>query len=112
VALASLLPVAGAVALTVQGFRRRKRAEPRPRTATPPRPIEPTEPAPRERRAPRPDGLCQSCGTSVPPRAALCAVCARQEAGAGNSPRTTALHWLFFLLTMTAIIGAGWLVSP
>jgi hypothetical protein len=111
-ALVSLLPVAGAVALTVHGLRRRMRADPRPPSASPPRPIEAPPATPRQARAPRPDGNCHACGTSVPPRTALCAVCERTEAGAGNSLRATALHWLVFVAAMTAIIGAGWLVSP
>jgi hypothetical protein len=115
-ALSSLLPLAGAVALTVQGVRRlhaRRSADSGPRPL-PPQPKEIPEP---EKRIPRarktvPDGTCAECGTSVPGRQTLCTPCERRHAGAANSAATTALHWLVFLAVMSAIMGAGWLVAP
>jgi hypothetical protein len=114
-ALMSLLPLAGAVALTVQGVRRMSRPGGRPPSAPsapPPRPIEPEAVAPGPMRRPRPDGACRDCGTAVPQREPLCAVCERKAASAGENLWTTVLHWLVFLVTMTAIILTGWLVSP
>jgi hypothetical protein len=110
-ALASLLPVAGAVALTVQGLRRMRRSQSRPAPAAPPQPREPVAPAPRPRQTPQ-DGLCTSCGTAIPARRTRCAACERAEAGQEFSLGTMAAHWLVFLAVMTAIIGAGWLLSP
>ena len=110
-ALASLLPVAGAVALTVQGLRRMRRSAPVSAPAEPPRAKEPVAPAPRRRQS-LPDGLCAGCGTAIPARTSLCTACARAAAGQEFSPLVMAGHWLVFLAVMTAIIGAGWLLSP
>ena len=110
-ALASLLPVAGAVALTVQGLRRMMRSRAEPVRAAPPQPKEPPAPARRHRTA-HPDGLCASCGTAVPARATRCAACARAESGQEFSSLTMLGHWLVFLAVMTVIIGGGWLLSP
>jgi hypothetical protein len=116
-ALMSLLPVAGAVALTVQGLRRRaarSRSAPAHMQApiAPPRAKEPPPPPPRAGRAPQPDGACSACGTAIPARTTQCTACERAAAGADTSAWTTLAHWLVFLAVMTAIIGAGWLVAP
>jgi hypothetical protein len=110
-ALASLLPVAGAVVLTVQGLRRMTRARDPAAPAAPPQAKEPVAAVP-GRRKPLPDGVCTSCGTAVPPRKALCTACERKEAGMEFSLRTMAAHWIVFIAVMTAIIGIGWLASP
>jgi hypothetical protein len=110
-ALASLLPVAGAVALTVQGLRRMKRARVSTAPATPPQAKEPVVPV-RARRQHLPDGVCADCGTAVPPRRARCTACERRAAGMEFSVWTMAAHWLVFVAVMSAIIGIGWLASP
>lgn len=111
-AFASLLPAAGALALTAQGFRRFMRS----RGAEPSQPVmQPKEPEAkpaRARRAPLPDVACADCGTSIPAGTTLCASCARAEAGSGASMRTTALHWIIFLGILAAVIGGGWLFLP
>jgi hypothetical protein len=109
-ALASLLPVAGAVALTVQGVRRMRRARAEPARPAP-RPIEPRIPEP-ARAAPRPDGQCIGCGTAIPARRTHCALCEREAAGQEFPVSTMLGHWLVFLAVMTVIIGGGWLLSP
>lgn len=111
-ALASLLPVAGAVALTVQGLRRMAARDRSAPAAPPPQAKEPPPPPTKTSRRPPPDGTCRTCGTSIPGRNTRCASCERAEAGTTNSGWTTLAHWLVFLAVMTAIIGAGWLVSP
>jgi hypothetical protein len=111
-ALASLLPVAGAVALTVQGVRRMSRARDQTSPAMPPQPKVPSAAAMAPRRQPPPDGVCAGCGTAIPARAARCAICERAQAGQGNSLWSTALHWLVFVLVMSAIMGIGWLITP
>ena len=110
-ALASLLPVAGAIALTVQGARRRTRDR-GGASNPPPQPIEPPVPPVRARREAAPDGTCTGCGTSIPARRTRCATCERTIAGQGASSLATALQWLVFVAVMSAIIGAGWLLSP
>lgn len=115
-AFASLLPLVGAAALTVQGIRRLRagRNAGRATLSAPPRPIEvpdPERPRPRSRTA-LPDGACTCCGTSIPARETLCTACERKSESATNSAATTALHWLVFVAVMTAIIGGGWLLSP
>jgi len=110
-ALVSLIPIAGAVALTVQGLRRMKRSRPLPASAAPPRPKEPAAPVSRPRQS-QPDTLCAGCGTAVPAQRTRCAICERVHEGQEFSLRTMAVHWLVFLAVMTAIIGAGWLLSP
>jgi hypothetical protein len=110
-ALASLLPVAGAVALTVQGIRRMRRSRAEPARPAPPRPIEPRSPEP-ARGAPRPDGHCAGCGTAIPARRTHCALCEREAAGQEFPVSTMLGHWLAFLAVMTVIIGGGWLLSP
>jgi len=114
-ALASLLPLVGAAALTVQGFRRLRATRESPR-ASRPAPLQPKEVPNPDLRPPRrkkivPDSTCHHCGTSIPGRETLCTPCERLAEGATNSSATTALHWLVFLVTMTAIIGGGWLLS-
>jgi hypothetical protein len=113
-ALVSLLPLAGAVALTVQGLRRRTRATAGDsRVASqPPQPIEPPAPPARARRAAAPDSTCAGCGTSIPARTTHCATCDRTIAGQEHSSWTTVLHWLVFIAVMSAIIGTGWFLSP
>lgn len=117
-ALSSLLPLAGAIALTFQGIRRlraRRDASRAAPTVLPPRPIEvpgPDRPRPRPRsKTPLPDAACERCGTSIPGHERLCSPCERRIDGAGNSAASTALHWLVFVGTMSAIIGIGWLLS-
>jgi hypothetical protein len=111
-ALASLLPLAGAVALTAQGIRRMARA----RNAAPPPPVmqpkEPPAPPARGRRAPLPDVACAACGTSIPAKTTHCASCARAAAGPDASPGATALHWLLVLAGLGLVMGAGWFLSP
>lgn len=114
-ALARLLPLAGAAALTVHGARGLPADRDTGRTSptVPPRPIEvpdPDRPQPRRKKV-LPDAACERCGTSIPGRERLCTPCERQINGAGNTAAATALHWLVFLVTMTAIIGGGWLLS-
>jgi hypothetical protein len=111
-ALVSLLTVAGALSLTVQGVRRMTKARDQALPAMPPQPREPPSVAMTPRRQPPPDGVCTSCGTAIPARALRCAVCERTQAGQVDSLWTTALHWLVFVLVMSAIIGAGGLLSP
>ena len=115
-ALGSLLPLAGAIALTIQGLRRilsRRTRDSLP-SGPPPQPIEVPDPTRRVRtpKAAVPDGFCADCGTSVPGGRTVCAACERRAAGAANAPTTTALHWLVFLVVMSAIIGAGAYLSP
>jgi hypothetical protein len=111
-ALASLLPAAGAIALIAQGIGRKSRS----RSGEPSRPImqpkEPVAPPTRARRAPLPDVACAACGTSIPAGTTHCAPCARTAAGPDATLRSTALHWLFLLGSLGAVIGAGWLLSP
>jgi hypothetical protein len=112
-ALSSLLPLAGAIALTVQGIRRLARsrnAEPSLPIMQPKEPVAP--PARTARRAPLPDVACADCGTSIPAGTTRCAPCARAEAGPDATLRTTALHWLFLVGALAAVIGAGWFMSP
>jgi hypothetical protein len=115
-ALGSLLPLAGAVALTIQGLRRilsRRTGDSLP-PAPPLQPIEVPDPT-RRASSPKkavPDGTCTACGTSVPGGQTVCAACDRRAAGAANSAANTAVHWLVFLAVMSAIIGAGALLSP
>ncbi len=111
-ALMSLLPLAGAVALTVQGLRRLARPRDAAASRPVPQPIEPPAPPLRPRRQSAADGTCTGCGTSVPARASLCATCERKAAGQENSTATTLLHWLVFIAAMSAVIGTGWLLSP
>ncbi|MDO5621426.1 MAG: hypothetical protein Q4G24_08155 [Paracoccus sp. (in: a-proteobacteria)] len=53
---------------------------------------------------------CRDCGTSIPTSETQCALCARKE-GSGSTGATTALHWLLFLATMTALLGGGWMLQ-
>lgn len=113
--LTTLLPLAGAIALTIKGVGRmsaRRASQDQPR-ASPPRPQEmpyPTGRSPRQKKS-VPDGSCEICGTSVPARETLCALCERKAVGPVKSSWTTALNWLVLLGTMTTIIGGGWLLS-
>jgi hypothetical protein len=75
-------------------------------------PKEPVAPPPRARRAPLEDTACAACGTSIPGGTTHCAPCARAAAGPDATPGSTALHWLFLIATLGAVIGAGWLLSP
>jgi hypothetical protein len=111
-AFASLLPVAGALALTAQGIRRMARS----RDAEPSRPVmqpkEPAAPPARARRAPLPDTACAVCGTSIPGGTTHCAPCERAAAGPDATLGTTALHWLGLVGLLGVVIGVGWLLSP
>lgn len=111
-ALASLLPLAGAVALTIFNRIATGRASTDEPRAAPPRAKEMPDPAKRPSRSKQsmPDDTCTGCGTSIPARETLCALCARKADGAVSAGRTTALR-LVLLGTMTAIIGSGWLLS-
>jgi hypothetical protein len=113
-ALAGLVPLVGAVALTIQGTRRllSKPRDAGPAPAAVPQPIEiasPPKTAIRHRPA-RPDGTCPDCGTSIPARERICAACERKS-GASGSMRALLLNWLVFAAMMGAIFGVGWLVS-
>jgi predicted nucleic acid-binding Zn ribbon protein len=114
-ALAGLIPLAGAVALTIQGTRRlvAKSREARSSPSPVPQPIEiapPPKAAPPHLRQ-RPDGICPECGTTIPARERICAACERKTSATGVN-RQLLLHWLVFALMMGAIFGAGWLIAP
>lgn len=113
-ALAGLVPLIGAVALTIQGTRRllSKPRDGRPSPAAVPQPIEvapPPKAAPRRPRA-RPDGVCPDCGTTIPAHESICAACER-KAGSPGVTRALLLNWLVFTLMMGAIFGGGWILS-
>ncbi|MGI1663415.1 hypothetical protein ACRDNQ_14335 [Palleronia sp. KMU-117] len=113
-ALSSLVPLAGAVALTIQGTRRlfRKPSDPRPARSVVPQPIEvppPMKAAARPRKE-RPDGTCPECGTSIPNGERVCAICERKAAATGVT-RSLLLHWLVFTVMMVVIFGGGWLLT-
>lgn len=111
-ALASLLPVAGAVALTVQGIRRRTRARTDERRRPVMQPKEPVAPPPRARRAPPPDAACATCGTAIPGGTTRCAPCARAAAGPDATLGATLVHWLLLIGGLALVIGTGWLLTP
>jgi predicted nucleic acid-binding Zn ribbon protein len=116
-ALTSLLPLAGAVALTVQGIRRiavARRTAPKGAAPQPaPRPKEPLPPpAPgRAARKPAPDHQCQGCGTTIPARDTECAFCALEK-GARTDRRALLRHWLVFVAVMAVVFAFGWLITP
>jgi hypothetical protein len=113
-ALASLVPLVGAVALTIQGTRRllSKSRDTGPARAIVPQPVEIAPPPKAAARRPRerPDGICPECGTSIPPSERICAACER-KGGASVSRRALLLNWLVFVAMTGAIFGAGWLLS-
>jgi hypothetical protein len=113
-ALASLVPLVGAVALTIQGTRRllSKPRDTGPAPAAAPQPVQIAPPPKAAARRPRerPDGICPECGTSIPPSERICAACERRG-GAPGSWRALLLNWLAFAAMTGAIFGVGWLVS-
>ena len=111
-ALTSLLPAAGAVALAVTGIRRMTRGAASTPRAAPPQPKEMPVAAPAGRRPAAPDGVCAGCGTDVPARETLCAICERERADKAGMMRTTALHWLILMAMIGAFVVLGVLISP
>lgn len=55
---------------------------------------------------------CPGCGTEIPRREMVCAICERAGKVDPSRTRTTILHWLIFTILMSLIFGLGYLLAP
>jgi predicted nucleic acid-binding Zn ribbon protein len=115
--LAGLVPAAAALGLVIQSLRnrherRRTSGAVREKPAVP-MPIVPKARGPAATSAAAGSTRhCRSCGTEIPQREDLCAICERKSKSDPARARTTLLHWALFLAMMTAIMGLGYLLAP
>lgn len=72
--------------------------------------VEPFTPTPSPRSSPVPK-TCLDCGTEIPQRDSLCAICERAKFSDPNQTRDTILHWIFFMFVMTIIFGLGYYLA-
>ena len=115
--LTGLVPAVAALALVIQSLRSRRERRRSPGTV----PEKATLPMPIESRAARtpaaapasgPVGQCRSCGTEIPRREDLCAICERKAQADPAQVGTTLLHWAVFLAMMIAIMALGYVFAP
>jgi hypothetical protein len=115
--LTGLVPAVAALGLVIQSLRsrreRRRSPDAVPEKATLPVPVEPwAARTPAGAPASGPAGHCRSCGTEIPRREELCAICERKSQADPGQIGTTLRHWAVFLAMMIAIMALGYVFAP
>ncbi len=115
--LTGLVSAVAALALVIQSLRshreRRRALDAVPKKATPPVLVEPVVArTPAAAPASGPAGHCRTCGTEIPRRADLCAICERKSQADPGQIGTTLRHWAVLLAMMIAFMVLGYAFSP
>lgn len=109
--IAGIIPLAGALALTLKGLVRIWGKRDRVPYVPPQPKMAPGTSASIERR-PKLGAACQDCGTAIPCSDRLCQPCARARQGVPPPPWQTAVHWLVFIAAMGIVFGVGAIFMP